>query len=238
MQSRLCNMQPCLRKCICKVVNPTLPATLSDMRHQSALWPWRLQVCSPECVTPQLSESAAESAIREALVRLASSEKVIRLASPVDLDASTGTNPHAALSASGVHGLPTFTLAALDSPPAPTALTRQDSGSVNGPEAQLAGSSPQAGPMGNSPAGAASPQGQASSAPFQEVVQQLLSSPKLAITGADNDADKTPYQTLLQHLMGGAAPSSPRVVLAAPGAAAPLCNVLCPAIQATPARHR
>lgn len=196
-------------------------------------------MCSPDCVTPQLSESAAESAIREALVRLASSEKVIRLASPVDLDAPAGDNPHAAFSVSVNHGLPTFTLAALDSPVAPsTALPRQPSESVNGPEAGLVGNSPSAGPSANSPAAVTSPE---ASAPFQEVVQQLLSSPKLAITGTAVDTfDKTPYQTLLQHLMGGtkAASSSPGAMPAAPQTAAPLRNVLCPAIQATPARHR
>lgn len=200
-----------------------------------------LQVCSPECDTPQLSESAAESAIREALVRLASSEKVIRLASPVDLDAPTGRNPHVASSASSNHGLPAFTLAALDSPPATTALTRQGSGSVNGPAAGPDGDSPRAGPSAISPKAVVSPEGQCSSAPFQEVVQQLLSSPKLAITGTDvATVDKTPYQTLLQHLMGGAGagPSSPRAVPPAPEAAAPARNVLCPAVQATPARHR
>ncbi|KAL0055744.1 hypothetical protein WJX82_003991 [Trebouxia sp. C0006] len=88
-----------------------------------------------ECITPVLSESAAESAIRQALVRLASSEKVIRLMSPVDLDAPHGNaNPHATFTPATL-SLPKFTLAALDSPEAPTAaLARQSSGSVNGPE--------------------------------------------------------------------------------------------------------
>ncbi len=96
-----------------------------------------------ECVTPVLSESAAESAIRQALVRLASSEKVIRLMSPVDLDAPHGNaNPHATFTPATL-SLPKFTLAALDSPEAPTAaLARQSSGSVNGPEDAALVSSP------------------------------------------------------------------------------------------------
>lgn len=204
-----------------------------------------LQVCSPDCVTPQLSESAAESAIREALVRLASSEKVIRLASPVDLDAPHTTNPHAITAESLNHGLPAFTLAALDSPNADcTALARQPSESVNGPEAgHISNDSPITGPSASSPRAETSPEGNATSAPFQEVVQQLLSSPKLAITGTEADAsDKTPYQTLLQHLMGGSrvAPSSPEALPSAPAASRQTYKapVLCPAIQATPARHR
>ncbi|KAL3139507.1 hypothetical protein ABBQ38_003830 [Trebouxia sp. C0009 RCD-2024] len=193
------------------------------------------------CVSPVLSESAAESAIRQALVRLASSEKVIRLMSPVDLDAPQGSNPHAPFSASAA-GLPKFTLAALDSPPAAAAgITRQSSGSVNGPEAAATCAS--------------SPANHPKLVPIQEVVDQLLSCPKLAVTGPDTaQDDKTPYQTLLQHLMGsgqaaahspGAQPSCPKPAVDGakpasmpamfPARVAPVCH---PVIQATPARHR
>lgn len=193
------------------------------------------------CVTPVLSESAAESAIRQALVRLASSEKAIRLMSPVDLDASQGANPHAPFSASAA-GLPKFTLAALDSPPAAAAgITRQSSGSVNGPEAAATCAS--------------SPANHPKVVPIQEVVDQLLSCPKLAVTGPDTaQDDKTPYQTLLQHLMGsgqaaalspGAQPSCPKPAVDRSEPAsmpamfpAPAVPVFHPVIQATPARHR
>ena len=195
-----------------------------------------------ECVTPVLSESAAESAIRQALVRLASSDKVIRLMSPVDLEAPHGANPHAPFAASA-GSLPKFTLAALDSPPAAAAgsITRQSSGSVNGPEAAACASSPACHPQ--------------VVLPIQEVVDQLLSCPKLAVTGPETaQDDKTPYQTLLQHLMGsgataahspGAKPSCPKPAMDSPKPesmpamflfqAAPVMH---PVVQATPARHR
>ena len=211
-----------------------------------------------ECITPVLSESAAESAIRQALVRLASSEKVIRLMSPVDLDAARGnTNPHATFTPATL-SLPKFTLAALDSPEAPTAaLARQSSGSVNGPGDAAVVSSPV-----NS---------LSQVVPIQAVVSQLLSSPKLAITGSDTaQDDKLPYQTLLQHLLGAgqAAANSPGLAPTCSGPAedasgpaktsahnpasanaprvdstpgvfrprsAPLVH---PVVQATPARHR
>lgn len=190
------------------------------------------------CVTPVLSESAAESAIRQALVRLASSEKVIRLMSPVDLDAPHCANPHAPF-AVAAGSLPKFTLAALDSPPAAAAgITRQSSGSVNGPEAAATCAS--------------SPATHPRVVPIQEVVDQLLSCPKLAVTGPDTaQDDKTPYQTLLQHLMGSgqAAALSPGAPPSCPKPAAKLASVpalfsarigpvLHPVIQATPARHR
>ena len=194
-----------------------------------------------DCVTPMLSESAAESAIRQALVRFASTDKVIRLISPVDLDAPCGANPHAPFAASA-GSLPKFTLAALDSPPAAAAggIARQSSGSVNGPEA----------------AGASSPASHPQVVvPIQEVVDQLLSSPKLAVTGPETaQDDKTPYQTLLQHLMGSgpaaahspaAEPNCPKptvecpkpesMPLMFPSRAAPVMH---PVVQATPARHR
>ena len=193
-----------------------------------------------ECVTPMLSESAAESAIRQALVRLASSEKVIRLMSPVDLDAPYGANPHAPFAAS-TGSLPKFTLAALDSPPAAAAgITRQSSGSVNGPEATAC---------------ATSPASQPKAVLIQEVVEQLLSCPKLAVTGSDTaQDDTTPYQTLLQHLMGsgqgpahspGAQPSCPKPAVnrfkpeSMPAMFCPrAAPVMHPVVQATPARHR
>ena len=188
------------------------------------------------CATPVLSESAAESAIRQALVQLASNEKVIRFMSPVDLDAPAGSNPHAAFAASA-GSLPKFTLAALDSPPA-ASITRQSSGSVNGPDAS-----------------AASPVGHAKVVPIQDVVGPLLNSPKLAVMGGDSPQnDKTPYQTLLQHLMGsgqaaahspGSQPSCPKAAANSPQVeqtpamfrprAVPLMH---PVVQATPARHR
>lgn len=209
-----------------------------------------------ECVSPVLSESAAESAIRQALVRLASSDKVIRLMSPVDLDAPcSSVNPHAAFTPASL-SMPKFTLAALDSPgAAPAALTRQSSGSVNGPEEAASLSSP----VSN----------QSQVVAIQAVVNQLLSSPKLAITGSDTaQDDQTPYQTLLQHLMGagqaaavspGAAPTCPAPARPGPDStsahsptgtrgppldstpavfrrrAAPMMH---PVVQATPARHR
>lgn len=195
-----------------------------------------------ECATPVLSESAAESAIRQALVRLASSDKVIRLMSPVDLDAPCGANPHAPFAASA-GTLPKFTLAALDSPPAAAAgsITRQSSGSVNGPEAGACASSP-----------ASQPQ---LVLPIHEVVDQLLSCPKLAVTGPESaQEDKTPYQTLLQHLMGsgqaatnspGAQPSchKPAVDSLRPASMPAMFSsraapVMHPVVQATPARHR
>ncbi|DBA67536.1 TPA: hypothetical protein ACH3X2_001814 [Trebouxia sp. C0005] len=219
--------------------------------------------CNPvsdsECVTPVLSETAAESAFRQALVRLASSEKVIRLMSPVDLDAPHGNaNPHATFTPATL-SLPKFTLAALDSPKAHTAaLTRQPSGSVNGPEDAALASSPVS--------------SQSQVVPIQAVVSQLLSSPKLAITGSDTaQDDKLPYQTLLQHLLGagqtaanspGVAPScsgpakddlGPIIISAhnpACAASAPRIDstpgLFCPRapplvhpnVQATPARHR
>jgi len=219
----------------------------------------RDSVSDSECVTPVLSESAAESAIRQALVRLASSEKVIRLMSPVDLDAPCGNaNPHATFTPATL-SLPKFTLAGLDSPEAPTAaLARQSSGSVNGPVDAVLVSSPVS--------------SQCQVVPIQAVVSQLLSSPKLAITGSDTaQDDKLPYQTLLQHLLGAgqAAANSPGLaptcsgpagdapgpetisahnsacaasahrVDSTPGVfrprAAPLVH---PVVQATPARHR
>lgn len=219
----------------------------------------RDSVSESECVTPVLSECAAESAIRQALVRLASSEKVIRLMSPVDLDAPRGNaNPHATFTPATL-SLPKFTLAGLDSPEAPTAaLARQSSGSVNGPEDAALVSSPVS--------------SQSQVVPIQAVVSQLLSSPKLAITRSDSaQDDKLPYQTLLQHLLGSgqAAANSPGIAPTcsgpagdAPGPektsahnpasaanaprvdstpavfrprAAPLVH---PVVQATPARHR
>lgn len=193
-----------------------------------------------ECATPVLSESAAESAIRQALVRLASSDKVIRLMSPVD--APCGANPHAPFAASA-GSLPKFTLAALDSPPAAAAgsITRQSSGSVNGPEAGACASSPASHPQ--------------LVVPIQEVVDQLLSCPKLAVTGPETaQEDKTPYQTLLQHLMGsgqavahspGAQPSCPKPAVDSPRPASMpamfpsrAAPVMHPVVQATPARHR
>ena len=195
-----------------------------------------------ECATPVLSESAAESAIRQALVRLASSDKVIRLMSPVDLDAPCGANPHAPFAASA-GSLPKFTLAALDSPPAAAAgsITRQSSGSVNGPEAGACASSPAGHPQ--------------LVVPIQEVVDQLLSCPKLAVTGPETaQEDKTPYQTLLQHLMGsgqaavhspGAQASCHKPAVDSPGLASMpamfasrAAPVMHPVVQATPARHR
>lgn len=195
-----------------------------------------------ECATPVLSESAAESAIRQALVRLASSDKVIRLMSPVDLDAPCGANPHAPFAASA-GSLPKFTLAALDSPPAVAAcsITRQSSGSVNGPEAGACASSPASHPQ--------------LVLPIQEVVDQLLSCPKLAVTGPETaQEDKTPYQTLLQHLMGsgqaaanspGAQPSCHKPAVDSPTPASMpamfasrAAPVMHPVVQATPARHR
>ena len=188
-----------------------------------------------DCVTPVLSESAAESAIRQALVRLASSDKVIRLMSPVDLEAPYGANPHAAFAASA-GSLPKFTLAALDSPPAAAAggITRQFSGSVNGPEAAACAGSPASHPQ--------------VVVPIQEVVDQLLSCPETA------QDDKTPYQTLLQHLMGsgpaaahspGAKSSCPKPAVDSPKPAsmpamfpARAAPVMHPVVQATPARHR
>ena len=205
-----------------------------------------------DCVTPVLSESAAESAIRQALVRLASSDKVIRLMSPVDLDAPCGANPHALFAASA-GSPPKFTLAALDSPPAAAGgrgggggggdggTTRQSSGSVNGPEAAAGAGSPASYPQ--------------VVVPIQDVVDQLLTCPKLAVTGPQTaQNDKTPYQTLLQHLMGsgpaaahspGAEPSCPKpavecpnpesMLVMLPSRAAPVMH---PVVQATPARHR
>jgi len=219
----------------------------------------RDSVSDSECVTPVLSESAAESAIRQALVRLASSEKVIRLMSPVDLDAPHGNaNPHATFTPATL-SLPKFTLAALDSPEAPTAaLTRQSSGSVNGPEDAALVYSPVSSPS--------------QVVPIQAVVSQLLSSPKLAITGSDTaQDDKLPYQTLLQHLLGagqavannpgivptcsgpaGDAPGPERTSAHNPASAASAPRVdstpglfrprapplVHPIVQATPARHR
>lgn len=185
------------------------------------------------CATPVLSESAAESAIRQALVRLASNEKVIRFMSPVDLDAPGGINPHAAFAASA-GSLPKFTLAALDSPPA-AAITRQTSGSVNGPDAS-----------------ATSPVGHAKVVPIQDMVGPLLSSPKLAVISSDTaHNDATPYQTLLQHLMGsGQAAASPGAQPSCPKAVSPQVEqtpamfrpravpLMHPVVQATPARHR
>lgn len=199
-----------------------------------------------DCVTPVLSESAAESAIRQALVRLASSDKVIRLMSPVDLEAPYGANPHAPFAASA-GSLPKFTLAALDSPPATAAggITRQSSGSVNGPEAAACAGSPASHPQ--------------VVVPIQEVVDQLLSCPKLAVTGPETAQDnKTPYQTLLQHLMGSgpAAAHSPGGESSCPDPAvhspkpeskpesmpamfqSRAAPVMHPVVQATPARHR
>ncbi|DBB04169.1 hypothetical protein WJX77_012163 [Trebouxia sp. C0004] len=212
-----------------------------------------------ECVTPVLSASAAESAIRQALVRLASSEKVIRLMSPVDLDAPRGeANPHATFTPATL-SLPKFTLTALDSPEAPTAaLTRQSSGSVNDAEDAALVSSPVS--------------SHSQVVPIQAVVSQLLSTPKLAITGSDAaQDDKLPYQTLLQHLLGAsqAAVHSPGIAPSCSGppgdalgpertsthdpasaASAPRVDstpaLFCPrapplvhpVVQATPARHR
>ncbi|KAL0040933.1 hypothetical protein WJX79_010451 [Trebouxia sp. C0005] len=201
----------------------------------------------------------AATFVGQALVRLASSEKVIRLMSPVDLDAPHGNaNPHATFTPATL-SLPKFTLAALDSPKAHTAaLTRQPSGSVNGPEDAALASSPVS--------------SQSQVVPIQAVVSQLLSSPKLAITGSDTaQDDKLPYQTLLQHLLGagqtaanspGVAPScsgpakddlGPIIISAhnpACAASAPRIDstpgLFCPRapplvhpnVQATPARHR
>ena len=195
-----------------------------------------------DCVTPVLSECAAESAIRQALVRLASSDKAIRLMSPVDPQAPHCANPHAPFAASA-GSLPKFTLAALDSPPAAAAggITRHSSGSVNGPEAAACASSPAGHPQ--------------MVMPIQEAVDQLLSCPKLAITGPETaQDDKTPYQTLLQHLMGsgptnahspGAEPSCPKPAVDSPKPESMpvmfpsrVAPVMHPVVQATPARHR
>ena len=158
--------------------------------------------------------------------------------SPVDLDGPSSINPHAVFAAFG-GSLPKFTLAALDSPLA-ASTTRQSAGSVNGPEAAAV---------------ATTIVSQPTVVPIQEMVGQLLARPKLGVTNSQSvPDDKTPYQTLVQHLMGSgqAVAHSPGVqpdCLASavhspvpestPGLFKP-CAVpqMHPMVQATPARHR